>query len=252
MGDFPTDAANRARAWRRASLESICDDVELWSHGTVHRATRFPDYYDYNVVSVERTPAPAFEDLIIFADEALAGMGHRRIDVEDLAAGETLRPAFLLAGWRTMRLVWMRHECPLPSGPTLTASEVPFEVVNGLRERWHAEDFPDSDLGSFREQERAVAEQRNSRVLAVFDDGAPVAFAQLERPGSDAEVAQVYVSPEHRGRGLGTAVTRAAIEMAADAAELWIAADDEDRAKHLYARLGFRPAWTMMQFLLVL
>ena len=41
-------------------------------------------------------------------------------------------------------------------------------------------------------------------------------------------------------------MTRAAIEAAGDEHDLWIAADDEDRPKQLYARLGFRPAWTAM------
>jgi hypothetical protein len=47
----------------------------------------------------------------------------------------------------------------------------------------------------------------------------------------------------------GTAMTRAAIEAAGDARDLWIVADDEGRPKELYARLGFRPAWVTMEFL---
>jgi hypothetical protein len=42
-------------------------------------------------------------------------------------------------------------------------------------------------------------------------------------------------------------MTRAAIEAAAGARDLWIAADDEDRPKELYARLGFRPVWTVLE-----
>jgi hypothetical protein len=34
-----------------------------------------------------------------------------------------------------------------------------------------------------------------------------------------------------------------------DSDDLFICADDEDRPKHLYERLGFRPAWTMTEFL---
>jgi hypothetical protein len=30
--------------------------------------------------------------------------------------------------------------------------------------------------------------------------------------------------------------------------DLWIVADDEGRPKELYARLGFRPAWTPIEF----
>jgi ribosomal protein S18 acetylase RimI-like enzyme len=63
-----------------------------------------------------------------------------------------------------------------------------------------------------------------------------------------AEIAQVYVHPEHRGGGLGTALTRAAITAAGPVSDLWIVADDEDRPKELYTRLGFRPAWTCMEF----
>ena len=89
---------------------------------------------------------------------------------------------------------------------------------------------------------------RHVRVLAVHEGGAPAAFAQLEHVGGAAEITQVYVDPEHRGGGRGTAMTRAAIEAAGDVRDLWIVADDEDRPKQLYARLGFRPAWTAMEF----
>jgi GNAT superfamily N-acetyltransferase len=81
-------------------------------------------------------------------------------------------------------------------------------------------------------------------VLTVREGGVPVAFAQLERVGAAAEIAQVYVHPEYRGGGRGTAMTRAAIEAAGDVRDLWIVADDDDRPKELYVRLGFRAAWT--------
>ena len=44
-------------------------------------------------------------------------------------------------------------------------------------------------------------------------------------------------------------MTIAAIAAAGDVRDLWISADDEDRPKELYGRLGFRPAWTAMEFL---
>ena len=48
--------------------------------------------------------------------------------------------------------------------------------------------------------------------------------------------------------GLGTSLTKAAIDAAGDIGDLWICADDEDRPKELYSRLGFRPALTTMEF----
>jgi putative acetyltransferase len=128
---------------------------------------------------------------------------------------------------------------------------VPFDAgVHDLRLSWFQEDFPGLDPGDYFEQAAGVAAQLGAKVLAVKRNGAPVAYAQVDRVGRAAEVAQVYVSPEYRGAGLGTALTRAAIEAAADADELWIVADDAGRPKELYGRLGFRPAWTAMQALL--
>lgn len=98
-------------------------------------------------------------------------------------------------------------------------------------------------------QAREVALQCGARVLAVREGRAPVAFAQLEHDGATAEISHVYVRQEYRGAGRGTAITRAAIEAASDARDVWIVADDDDRPKQLYARLGFRPAWTMTEFL---
>jgi GNAT superfamily N-acetyltransferase len=96
---------------------------------------------------------------------------------------------------------------------------------------------------------RDVALRRHAQVLAVLENDAPVAFAQLERDGDAAEITQVYVRPEYRGDGRGTAITREAINAAGDVRDLWIVADGEDRPKQLYARLGFRPAWTAVEFL---
>ena len=113
---------------------------------------------------------------------------------------------------------------------------------------WYREDFPDRDPLDYHAQARAVADRLNARVLAVAEKGTPVAFAQLDHGGGDAEITQVFVDPEVRGRGLGTALTMAAIEAAGPVGDLWICADDEDRPKQLYERLGFRPALTTLEF----
>jgi GNAT superfamily N-acetyltransferase len=239
----------RARAWHHAARRAVCDVLEPWEHGTVVRATRFPSYYDFNVVSVEDGAQLSVEALVSFADEALAGLAHRRVDFEVVAAAEPLRAGFEALGWKAMRLLWMRHAGRTPPGAGMAVEEVPYDAVRDLRHAWHQEDFPGQDPTAHDADARQVALRRNAQVLAVLEDGAPVAFAQIERDGEAAEITQVYVRPEYRGDGRGTAITRAAIEAAGDVSDLWIVADDEDRPKHLYARLGFRPAWTTMEFL---
>ena len=241
------DVEARARAWRHGAHAAVCDVIEPWAHGTVVRATRYPSYYDYNLVRVEEDPGMSLEALVAFADEALAGLEHRRFDFDDVAAADALRPGFRAIGWKTVRLVWMHHESPPPPGPDIEVREVPYDAVHELRVAWHGEDFSDAGAAAYHEQARAVAMSREVRVLAVYDGDRPIAFAQLEHDGDAAEIGQVYVHPEYRGGGRGTAMTRAAIEAAGDVRDLWIVADDEDRPKELYARLGFRPVWTAME-----
>lgn len=214
------------------------------------RASRYPTYYDFNLVRVERDPGMSAAELIAFADVALAGLDHRRFDFEVVEPGDALRGDFEAAGWKTMRLLWMLHggDTP-PLGPEIEVEEVPYDAVHALRVAWHQEDFPGVDPASYHESAREVALTRGAQVLAVRDrpGGEPIAFAQLERDPAAAEITQVYVHPDHRGGGRGTAMTRAAIEAAGDVEDLWIAADDEDRPKELYARLGFRPVWRVLE-----
>jgi ribosomal protein S18 acetylase RimI-like enzyme len=241
------DADVRARAWRHGTLAAVCDVIEPWAHGTVVRATRHASYFDFNLVRVEEDPGMTVEALVAFADEALAGLAHRRFDFEVVDVGDALRPAFTEIGWRTMRIVWMRHEAPPPASPDIDVREVPYDAVHDLRVAWHQEDSPGQSADAYHEQAREVAMSRGVRVLAVHDDGRPIAFAQLEHDGDAAEIGQVYVHPAYRGGGRGTAMTTAAIRAAGEVRDLWIAADDEDRPKELYARLGFRPVWTTLE-----
>jgi GNAT superfamily N-acetyltransferase len=247
-GALGGDVAARARAWRHAAHAAVCDRLEPWAHGTVARATRYPSYFDFNLVRVEDDPAMSVEALAAFADEALAGLAHRRLDFDLLAAAEPLKAGFEARGWKSARLLWMRHGSALPPGPDIQVDEVPYDAVDELRVAWHREESPDQDASAYHVQAREVALRREARILAVREGRAPVAFAQLERAGAAAEITQVYVHPDYRGRGRGTAMTRAAIAAAGDVRDLWIAADLDDRPKELYARLGFRPAWKAMEY----
>jgi GNAT superfamily N-acetyltransferase len=242
--------ASSARAWQHARHDAICDTLEPWAHGTVVRASRYPSYYDFNLVRVEDDPGLGVDDLVSVADQALAGLAHRRIDFDLAEAAEPLRRGFEARGWKAMRLLFMRHEGERGqrSDAGACAEEVPYNAAHDLRAAWHREDFGDRNPGAYFAHAREVALRRGVRVLVVRKDGVPVAFAQLIQGGSGAEITDVYVHPEQRGRGLGTAITGAAIEAAAAVPDLWIAADDEDRPKELYARLGFRPVWTSMEF----
>jgi ribosomal protein S18 acetylase RimI-like enzyme len=243
-------AAARARAWLHGVQAAVCDVFDPWDAGTVVRATRYPTYFDFNLVRVERDPGMSVESLVAFTDEALAEHAHRRIDFELADVAEPLRAGFATHGYASERLIWMRHEpggSSIPDG--IAVEEVPYDTVLPLRAGWFEEDFPDAQLPGHLAEAREVHLLLGARIFAVLDGGEPVGYAQLEGLGRSAEITAVYVRADHRGRGLGTALTSAAIDGARDVDDLWIVADDEGRPKALYERLGFRSVWTMVQLL---
>ena len=244
------DVAQRARAWRDAVHAKVCDVLEPWEHGTVARATRFPSYFDFNVVRVEDDPGMTADELEAFADQALTGLDHRKLDFDVADVAASLRADFEARGWKVQPLLWMRHSGSLPPGPEgASVEEVPYDTVHALRVMWHNEDFGELDPADYFAEAKEVAALCDTQVLALRKGADPVAFADLERDGDTADITSVFVHPDHRGVGYGTAITRAAIQAAADARDLWINADAEARAKDLYARLGFRPAWSSMEFM---
>jgi ribosomal protein S18 acetylase RimI-like enzyme len=217
------------------------------------RTRRHPTYHELNKAVVEQAAGVSASELAAEVDALLADADHRRLDVLELADAQRLRPGLTAQGYRAMALLIMRHERPAEiAAPAIEVVEVDFDAVLELRTAWHGEDDPGGGpFTAFYPHYRAVSLARGARVLAVCERGRPVGYAQLEGAGDDrpgVEVAQVYVSAARRGRGLGTALTAAAIAAGRGRSEVWIEADAEDRPRHLYERLGFRPAWGVMEF----
>lgn len=243
----------RALAWRRAQVAAVCDVLEPWEYGLVARATRFPGYYDFNALVVQRPTGLDAAGLAAAADEHLAGLGHRRIEFEEETEGRRLTPGFRAMGWRTYRLVSMHFTGEADPAGRAEVVEVAYDAVNDLRRAWHEEDFPGTD-SSYIENAREVSLARGARVLAALHKGEPIGFATLEQSGDGIEIEDVFVLAQHRGRGVGTSVTAAALRWAVgqEPRDIWIVADADGRSRHLYERLGFRPVRSWAEFLLVL
>ncbi len=91
----------------------------------------------------------------------------------------------------------------------------------------------------------ARAEQGRAWGLVVLRDGEIVGYGQLNRWDQLGEISDLFVAPDQRGQGLGTALIQRLIglarEMLMEEVEIG-AAESNPRALSLYRRLGFRDA----------
>ena len=86
--------------------------------------------------------------------------------------------------------------------------------------------------------ERLVREA--ARVVGVYHTGSQVGFARAVSDGvAVAYLADVYVLPEHRGRGLGGELVRETVERGRLASVRWLLHTTD--AHELYAQVGFGP-----------
>jgi GNAT superfamily N-acetyltransferase len=193
-------------------------------------------------------------ELATAADRLLDGLAHRQVTVEDLEAGERLRPGFEALGWDVDRLVWMELEGAARAGPApapAEIAEVPLERTRSLREAWFSSSGWMPTPAAAREfmalEERVAAHVGSRALMAWGPGGDALGYATFAVTGATAEVEQAYVDPAHRGRRIGGALVAAAVE-AAGRKSTFIVADDEADAKRLYERLGFAPVWVTHQF----
>ena len=78
------------------------------------------------------------------------------------------------------------------------------------------------------------------RVVGLYADGGQVGFCRaVSDDASLAYLADVYVLPEHRGRGLGAELVREMIDNGPYAGRRWLLHTRD--AHELYRRLGFGP-----------
>ena len=146
----------RFRRWHLCWTERVCEEVRPFSHGTVLRSPRHPDYWEYNCIRLDR-PMDTGE-MIAAADRELVDCAHRYVEwmipMPDRVVGE-LRER----GWIANPLVYMLHDGRVPPEGRGELVEVDYDAVRELRDIWHREDFGDhAETEAFHAQAREVAE----------------------------------------------------------------------------------------------
>jgi GNAT superfamily N-acetyltransferase len=80
----------------------------------------------------------------------------------------------------------------------------------------------------------------STRVVAAYDGDALIAFCRVMSDGSNmAWLGDVFVLPEYRGRGVGVALVREAVEYPEHRDLMWFLGTRD--AHELYAKFGFTP-----------
>jgi GNAT superfamily N-acetyltransferase len=214
--------------------------------GSAVSTPEIPRALDLNIVRVERA-APDLTAAVLSASvNRLQGrLPQRRIEIWHEGETERLLPGLEAAGWAHDAILLMDHRGAVPAPPAIVADATPAEL-EPLRAEWIRDEWRDA-----RDVDRVVADVARGdsrlreavpwRAFCVRDGGRAVAMAWVLGGGDPLMVEDVYVTPSHRGRGLGAAVVCAAVAAARGAgAELvYLPTDANGQAQHFYRRLGF-------------
>ncbi|MBV8431534.1 MAG: GNAT family N-acetyltransferase [Solirubrobacterales bacterium] len=247
------DAA-RIHAFERQSLELVADEVTEIPEGWVARAPSLPLVWVLNHVGVtEPIEYPAAMELL---ERYQADLPYRQLVIEHEPSGEALEPRLRSEGWRFDRdvgLVLRREpDRELDTSAVVEADEA--EALELMR-MWTGEE---EDLQRSPEAHDQVLETirrtwrtRNARRFGVLGrDGSLAGITMLFSDGVVAQVEDVFVVPEERGRGFGRVMVTHAALAALDAGHefVFILADDQGWPKHLYADVGFEAVERSWEF----
>jgi len=231
---------NRIDDFRRWLQRAAADRTIELRGGTGIVTDSAPDVYDANYLSVESAAFGA-GDLVVAAEAALEASHHCRVIVEDGAPG--LADDFAQLGFdRVTHLVLAHTAEPDRRVDASAVRDVGLERLTTLRtEATLREPWGDAELAAqLNEAKRLVAAAVPTRFFAAFVDGSIAGWCELRRRAGVAQIEDVEVLEEFRGRGLGRAIVQHALDEGLRAGDLvYLEALADDWPRELYAKLGF-------------
>jgi len=233
-------AAERISDFRRWLQRAAADRTLETPNGTGIISDSVPDVYDANYLSVE-APTVNAGDLAADADAVLEASHHCRVIVEDGAPG--VADDFARLGFdRSTHLVLAHTGKPDRRVDTSVVRDVTLDDLTPARtETTLGEPWGDANLAAqLNEAKRLVAAAVPTRFFAAIVDGAVAGWCELRRRGGVAQIEDVEVLQELRGRGLGRAVVQHALDKGQRGGDLvFLEALADDWPRELYAKLGF-------------
>ena len=241
-GTTKTDLA-RLRAHRRAWFEGSTARARPFAHGVAYFTPAHPTKWDLNLLVVEDASQASAEELIAEAErlQAPAGLRHRKIEIHQ--GGDAFVDAFKAAGWSAERLISMllRPGADQRGEANAEVREVEFPAVRDLMEQWYGEAMSAAEARDLGDADADTAQTSRARFFLTERDGLPAACCMLLPGDGLGQVEEVYTAKPFRGKGLASAVVRAAIAAAPERGDdlIMIMADGDDWPQRLYERLGF-------------
>ena len=231
---------NRISDFRRWLQRAAADRTIELPTGTAIITDSTPDVYDANYLSVESAVAGA-GDLAADAEASLEASHHCRVIVEDGAPG--LAEDFARLGFdRVTHLVLAHTREPDRRVDTSSIREARLDELLSLRtEATLREPWGDADIAAqLNEAKRRVATAVPTTFFAAIADGEIAGWCELRRRDGIAQIEDVEVLEEFRGRGLGRAIVQHALDEGLRSGDVvYLEALADDWPRELYARLGF-------------
>jgi RimJ/RimL family protein N-acetyltransferase len=233
-------SVDRIVEFRHRLQRRTAERVVPTAHGTAILSDSIRNVYDENYLSVATAAVPAAV-LAAEADEAMADHFHRRVLVEDGTPG--LADEFRSLGYvLSTHLVLVHRREPDRRVDTSPVREVPLDALlparttATLREPWGDEEI----AAQLNEAKRRVAAAVPTRYFSAVLDGEIAGWCELRTHDGVAQIEDVEVLQEFRGRGLGRAVVQHALaEGRRSGAVVFLEALADDWPRELYAKLGF-------------
>jgi ribosomal protein S18 acetylase RimI-like enzyme len=233
--------ADRIVRFERSLADQLATQMATVPFGVARFCPDLPLVYDASGVEVTGHVAagallPTVERM--FAEVRLQ---HRRVHTTIEGVARSVGPHLLDRGWSVDSLVYMVYDHRTPAaGPQRGFSTVDVDTwAPATRqfiadEEWGRDPAVQDDIVA---RDRRLVERINARFVLADDRSAG---CHVYRHGGVAQIENVYVLSDARGRGVGRGLLATALHHCRGADVVFLVADAHDWPRHWYRRAGFR------------